>query len=465
MKITTEQKVELTQFEIDHEGHALATLLLYDGRFRHNDTHGWLKYNGKFWESEGSRQTVERAITYTLKKRRGLFAEKEEMKKARFCMGWRTTVANTGMMIAKMEGVYTPISWFDKPLDMLNVNNGVINLRTGELSPHDKAQLFTYCLPVDYLPDEEAPKEWLGFLDSVGLSDDVVSYLQIAVGYSLTGFTSEEVMFYLHGETRSGKGTFTEVINHMIGDLSTGISMETFTSKRMGDTSKFDLAPLKMKRFVTASESTENGKLNPATIKSVTGGDEIYCSFKRKDHFSYRPQFKIWLTSNFPVNVDVDDDAAWGRLRVIRFNNSFLGKEDKTLKDRLKEPKSLEKILKWAVDGARDWFVLKTTGLPLPKEVEAAVKEHRLLLDGIGQFIDQDCELGDAFFIEGKVLYKEYKAWAEDEGHYVVSRKKFTQSLSKKGILSKPQKVKKVNKRGYVGIQMRTSDDVDDIPV
>jgi len=464
MKLTDEQKSTLLSKEIDHEGHAVCVLSLYDGMFRHNDTHGWLRYNGRFWETEGAKQAVERAITNTLQQRRVLFAAIEEMKKANFCSSWRTTITNTMGQMAKHSKVYTPIGRFDNSNDDLNVQNGVVNLRTGKLADHSPDQLFTYCIAVNYSEKQEEPGEWLRFLESTGLSEQMIEFCQIAAGYSLTGHTSEEVMFYLFGATRSGKGTFTEVMNQLLGNLAMGASMETFTSKRYGDTSRFDMAPMKGKRFVTASESTATGKLNAAVIKSITGGDEIYCSFKRKDHFSYRPQFKIWLTSNFPVNMDVDDDAAWGRLRVIKFNNSFLGREDKTLKERLKSKESLERILRWAVLGAMDWYVLKTTGLPLPDEVAAEVDDHRLQLDGIGLYLDEMCDRSDELFVEGKVLHKAYSAWCEDEGNNIAGRKTFTQSLGKKGISAGQKKVGGVNKRGYFGVDFKINTGDDDIP-
>jgi putative DNA primase/helicase len=354
--------------------------------------------------------------------------------------------------IAKDTRIYTPITFFDQSHDHVNCLNGVIDLSTGRIEAHDPKQLYTYCLNVEYHPDAGKPKEFLSFLNSCGLEQDVVDYLQISLGYSLTGHTSEEVMFYLYGKTRSGKGTTMETINDLFGTLSTGVDMETFTSKRYGDTSNFDLAPLKAKRFITASESQRRGQLNPAFIKKVTGGDEIYCSFKRRDHFSYRPQFKIWLTSNFEANTDVDDDAAWGRLRVLKFPLTFLGNEDKTLKKRLKKTLSKQAIFAWVVQGAQLWYEMRGSGLPMPESVRVATEEHRQLLDTVAQFIDESClQKADAFTV-GSTLYSAYKKWCEDEGHTPVGRKRFTQSLSMKGIETEVKHVGGKSQRVYDGV-------------
>lgn len=464
MKPTDEQNTVLLSQAADHEGHAQCTLVLYPGLFRHNDSHGWLHFTGTHWDTEGAEQRVRRAITNTLQKRRELFAAKEQMKSANYCMSWSNNVNGTLTQLAKCTPVYTPVSAFDNYPDWLNAQNGVIDLKSGQLIERTPDHLFTYCLPVEYHPAAEDVGKWVAFLESIGLSAALRDYLQMATGYSLTGHTNEEVMFYLYGQRRSGKGTFVETLNAVLGALSTGVDMNTFTSKRYGDTSNFDLAPLKNKRVITASETSQGGGLNSAVIKKITGGDEIYCSFKRRDHFSYRPQFKVWLTSNFPVNVDVDDDAAWGRLRVVHFSHSFYGHEDKGLKSRLRAKASLEYVLAWAVAGATRWYAHGTRGLPTPQEVEDTTEEHRAILDSVAQFIDQCCVLDTqlidekgnvALFAVGKELYGAYHQWCEDEGYMPLGRKRFTGSMEMKGVHSIVRWTGDSAQRGYSGIGLR----------
>jgi putative DNA primase/helicase len=459
--LTQSQKQVLIAADIDHEGHAYCVLALYSGMFRHNDSHGWLRYNGRYWESEGARQALERATTNTLTMRRELFASVEEFAKAKQCARWRNSVVNTMAQMAKDTQIYTPIAEFDKSPNFINCANGVVDLTTGELEPHHSGQMYTYCLPVAYKPDAPEPTDWLEFLESSGMDEEMIAYLQMALGYTITGHTREEIMFYIFGPPRSGKGTFMETINELMGELSTGVDMSTFSSNRYGDTSNFDLAPLKNKRMITASESTRSGQLNPAVIKKITGGDEVYCSYKRRDHFSYRPKYKIWLTSNFQAAVDVEDDAAWGRLRVIEFPNSKLGQEDKGLKERLKSPAKLESIFRWMVQGAGLWYDTKEVGLTVPDSVQNATNEHRAALDSIEQFLTAEChvdtdtvdEFGRLFyFTVGAELYTAYKKWSEDEGYTPYGRKRFTMSLEKRGIMSDRRVTSGKLSRGYLGV-------------
>ena len=195
---------------------------------------------------------------------------------------------------------------FDQSLDHLNVANGVLNLRTGELEPHSPDQRFTYCLSVAYDPDAAA-SVWTEFLPQVMVDDpEVLPFLQMAVGYSLTGHMTEEKLFYLYGpEGRNGKGTFAEPLLTLLGKpLAKGVDFSTFPRDRDKDAQNFDLAPLKPARFLVASESKQHERLNEAKVKQATGGDELYCAHKNKPHFSYRPMFKIWLLSNYDVNAD-----------------------------------------------------------------------------------------------------------------------------------------------------------------
>lgn len=455
MELTDDQKKTLLTAEVDHEGHSQCVLALYPGLYKFTTTHGWLKYNGTFWEQEGAEQSVERAITNTLAHRRAEFAALEKWKLAKLAASWRQNVTGTKAQLAKASSVFTSIASFDHSPDELNCKNGVLNLKTGKLRSHSPEHLFTYCLPVAYHPELAAnAEEWIVFLVSCGLDREKIEYLRLALGYSLTGHTSEEIMFYLYGKTRSGKGTAMEVVNTILGPLSTGVDMETFTSKRYGDTSNFDLAPLKHKRFITASESQRHGQLNPAFIKKVTGGDDIYCSFKRRDHFNYRPQFKIWLTSNFEANTDVDDDAAWGRLRVIHFPFSFLGKEDKGLKARMKQAENLDTIFAWMVSGAVEWYQIRGQGLPVPESIARQTAEHRAMLDSVAQFVDQLCIVGEGRFSLGSSLYGAYKDWAEEEGYMPFGRKRFTQSLVAKGFEAIVKRTSAGVQRGYVGIEL-----------
>jgi len=427
----------------DDSGNAQCMYYLYGSQFRYCKAYGWLYYNGKYWDMTNAEALVKRAATDVLLRRR---TEAVKHDREAIVRATRATAHNIRSCLYVFDSLITiDVSEFDKSPDLLNCQNGVVDLRTGKITPHDPRQYFTYAIPVDYNPAANTD-QWLQFLhDVVGQKQEIVDYLQLSIGYSLTGHTWEEILFYVHGPTRSGKGTFTETLLAMMGKepLATEVDFVTFTAQRDQDTQNFDLAPLKPCRFIVASESSKYQSFNTAKVKQLTGGNEIRCSFKHKTHFSYRPQFKIWLCSNEPVNADPDDDAVWYRIRVIEFPNSYAGREDKRLKARLREPDNLRGVLRWAIEGAQKWYALEKRGLQTPAEIQDATQNAREGVDVLGQFlaecVRQTDEQGEPLSDEldrvaNDVLYPRYKAWCDENGHKPKGQTGLTRSLKAKGI-------------------------------
>ena len=227
--------------------------------------------------------------------------------------------------------------------------------------------------------------------------------------------------------------------------------------RRDRDSQNFDLAPLKPCRFVTASESGKYQSLNEAVLKRATGGNYIRCAFKHKDHFTYRPMFKLWLSSNFPVNADVDDDAVWARLRVIEFPNCYTGKEDKLLKHKLTRREVLRGVLAWAVLGAVCWYGRGRQGLAVPKAVREATDTARHALDYVGQWVE-DCLMltgGPDDFLSNEALYSSYERWCQSNGVKPKGKRTLTIALKRKGLdAGKLKRIGEVTYRGCEGVKL-----------
>lgn len=427
--------VSLLDFEISDQGNAEAVLYLCQNKFVSTTSHGWLVWTGTHWSNQDADAYLHDAIVHTLRERRKAAVQANSQSYEHlisFCKPNRVRISATVYVLEKLARQSVEI--FDSNPELLNCQNGVVNLRTGQLEPHDPAQHFTYCVPVNYNPRADYI-DWSEFLFQITGSQIMCDYLQMATGYSATGDTREECLFYVYGPTRSGKGTFVETLLALLPKpLGVQADFATFTAKRDGDMQNFDLAPLKPARFIAASESSKYDTLNEAKIKTATGGDWIRCSFKHKDHFEYRPQFKIWLVSNHPVSGDVDDDAFWGRLRVILFPHSFLGKEDKNLKRRMRSAKNLEGVLCWLVEGAMAWYAAKD-GLPIPAEVKTATQYARTELDHVQQWLDECCDADpstNSWTITAEV-YKSYKEYCGVNGINEKGIRHFGRALSAKG--------------------------------
>lgn len=414
------------------EGNARCVTLRYPNRFARNSAYGWLYNTGSHWVTEGAEEKLGLAIVETLQARIRAALESGQAEKQapliKYCAPTNARVQGAKGRLTDI--LFTPLEHFDSPKHLLNCINGVVDLRTGVIRPHEPGDHFLYCVPTEYDPkaDQSTWVDWL--TETVG--NEQQRYLQQVTGYSLTGYTSEEILLYMHGQPRAGKGVVTETIGAMLGQpLAKEVNFATFTAARSGDSQNFDLAPLKPCRVVFASESNAYEKFNEAKVKALTGGNEVYCAFKHHTHFSYRPEFKIWLSSNQPVNADPDDDAVWGRVRVIEFKHSYLGKEDKGLKQRMKSPRILRGVLAWAVAGAVEWFTIGTRGLPEP-EASARVKAaHRAELDNVKVWIDECCMPGE--FTGTSALYSSYQNWCEENGVTPKRQRGLTQALQRKG--------------------------------
>lgn len=433
------------------EGNAQCVHLRHNGKFLHSESLGWLAHTGTHWTMAEAEALVERAITDTLIARLNV-AVKAELSEDRI----KKFIPNSGRVQGAKSQLRSLVSVvperFDTEPNYLNCRNGVVDLRTSELFGHSPNQRFMHCTAVDYLPsaDYSLWSNWL--IDAVG--SPMADWLQIAVGYSITGHTREEVLFYLYGPPRSGKGTFTETLLNLLGvPLAKEVSFSMFLAQRTGDSQNFDLAPLKPTRFLAASESNSYERFNEAKIKALTGGNEVYCAFKHRDHFNYRPQFKIWLSSNQPINADPDDEAVWGRLRVVEFPHSHLGNEDKSLKHAMRTPEALQGVLAWAVAGAMRWYKLGNAGLPEIESSAATKKTHRSELDNVQAWLDECCSLVDTFCAYS-ALYNSYELWCKANGVEPKKQKGFSQAMIHKGFSSKTARSGNTTVRGFQGLRL-----------
>lgn len=437
------------------EGNAQCVNLRHRGRFIYNDAYGWLYNSGTHWMEGGAEAALDRAIVDTLNAR--IAAAGASGKAEQYASVIKKAIPDSGRVSGAKSLfsslVYASPSSFDTNPDLLNCTNGVVDLRTGEMRTHSISDRFMHCAPVAYNAGaDQSP--WLDWL-SPTVGADVADWLQIAVGYTLTGYTREEILFYLFGPSRAGKGLFTETLCAMLGEpLAKEVNFSTFTAQRTGDSQNFDLAPLKPCRLVAASESNAYERFNEAKVKALTGGNEVYCAFKHRTHFSYRPTFKIWLSSNQPVNADPDDDAVWGRLRVIEFPKCYLNREDKTMKERMRTPAILEGVLAWAVAGAVRWYSLGAPGL---EEIESSrrLKEaHRGDLDNVKAWLDECCMVGGHGFTANSILYLSYEKWCRENGVEPKRQKGFSQALIRKSYSEARTTHEGRQMRGFRGIAL-----------
>ncbi len=397
----------------------------------------WMYWDGKMWRVDDGSEIKKLADLICDDIKREAILEQDEKTQIEMLRWASKTASSKGKenMIKEcqhLEGVPASPDDFDSYTDYINCQNGIVNLRNGELIPHDSNFMMSKITMCDYDTSGAKPTLWLKFLDDVTNHDkELQEYIQKCVGYSLSGSTREQCAYFLYGMGNNGKSTFLDVIADMIGGYASNAQPETIMMKKWGsEGASSDIARLKSARFVTSEEPTEGVRLNEGLLKQLTGGSKVTCRFLYGDEFEYMPEFKIWIATNHKPIVRGTDFGIWRRIKLIPFEvNIPASKVDKMLKYKLR--KEMPQIMRWAVEGCIKW---QKEGMAEPKRVLDAVKEYKQEMDLLAGFlescilIDYDCKEK----IASSDLFRIYSRWAKENNEYEMSSKKFFREIGKK---------------------------------
>ncbi len=337
------------------------------------------------------------------------------------------------------------LSEFDANPLALNCANGVVDLKSGKLRPHRRADLHSKISPVEYDPDASCNR-WMAFLKQViGGDISLLNFLQVAVGYSLTGLTSEQVLFFLFGHGANGKSVFIELLMRLLGDYAMTARSETIMARR-GDGIPNDIARLAGSRLVTINETAEGQRLHEPLLKDLTGGDTVAARFLHREYFEFTPQFKLWIRGNHKPTIIGTDLGIWRRIRLVPFAVTIPENErDPNLGSKLAD--ELPGILSWAVKGAQTWL---RAGLAIPDVISDAIQEYKAEEDILGAFIDEQCRVDRNTQVTAKALYGAYHAWADRAGETCVSQRRFGMAIRDRGF----DKTKSGGRTVYHGLEL-----------
>lgn len=430
----------------------------YGADLRYAEGRGWLAWDDRRWRPGAKGDVIRKAkgIARLLKDEAAGIADAAEATKL-FNWGLRSQsrhVIEAVVALAWSEPeIETALDALDTDPWLLNVQNGTLDLRTGELGPHRRENLITKLAPVEYDPEARS-KVWERFLEeTTGGDSDLRDYLQRAVGYSLTGDTGEEVIFLGHGPAAAGKSTFMSAIKNAIGDYTMTADFETFLARGFGGGIRNDIARLAGARLVSSIEVEEGKRLAEGMVKELTGGDDVTARFLFREHFTFKPACKLWLVANHKSRVRDDDEAIWRRIRVIPFAHPIPKEErDPAVKAELTDPrKSGAAILAWAVTGCIAW---QREGLGLPKNVEAATASYREEMDFSARFWEERCSFGPGLWTATADLRRAYHAWCDQnevDRHLHLDDRNFAERLRARGCADQKRK----HQRGWLGIAVR----------
>lgn len=300
---------------------------------------------------------------------------------------------------------------------LLNVKNGVIDLRTGNLLPHSRDLLMTKQGTCDYDPGAKSDL-WEEVINYALHEKDLLDFVQKAFGYALTGSTEEQVFFYFYGLPSTGKSTILEAFRGVIGNYSEVADASTFMIRDNNGGPREDLARLSNARFVLAPEVEKESRLAEAAVARLTGQDVITARFLHQQSFSFTPNFKLFFAANHKPRVSGDQNSGiWRRIKIVPFLNK-VQKADKSIPFRLKQDEHKRAILAWAVEGALKWQQdrKKHFGLTVPGVVEEAVAEYQVESDPIAEFVSECFTKHDGGRTPKQAVYEAYEFWCEMSG-------------------------------------------------
>jgi putative DNA primase/helicase len=313
---------------------------------------------------------------------------------------------------------------------LLGVQNGVVDLKTGQFRPARQEDLITKRAGVAFDAAVKCP-EWLKFLDTVTGGDaDLQSYLQRVMGYTLTGSVREEVMFVLYGTGSNGKSTFRETVHSLLGDYALAADAGLLIERKTPGGASPELARLKGRRLVSINETSENDHLNEARVKFITSQDKITARSLYQDFFDYDPSHKTFLMTNHKPIIRGTDIGIWRRIHLLPFTVTIpADKVEKDFRERRLMPE-LPGILNWALAGLAAY---REQGLNPPVTVLASTQEYRADMDIVGQWIAERCEQEPNASVPTSLAYNNYVQWAEEEVGWILKKLTFRRHLSDRG--------------------------------
>jgi P4 family phage/plasmid primase-like protien len=347
-----------------------------------------------------------------------------------------TSIRNTGSLARSEPGIAVCPEQFDKDPFALNVANGTLDLRTGQLREHRRDDYLTKLAPVPYIPEAECPT-WQSFLDKVfGGDHELIGFIQRLAGYLLTGHTREQAVVFFHGSGANGKSTFVKALLEILGDYGVRAPASLILSKGGGSEHPTVKTTVFGKRLAVINETPEDRELDDANLKEMASPDRITARGMHENYWEFDPTHKLVISTNHKPRIKSTDPGTWRRVCLVLFGQKFWQRDkgetgppeleaDLELPDKLRAEYS--GILRWMVEGCMEW---QRIGLNYPKSVRIATAQYKAAEDSIAEFLDSCCEQKADAKSGATELLKAYKGHT---GDWDMTARKFASLLRGRG--------------------------------
>lgn len=328
-------------------------------------------------------------------------------------------------LLRALDGVTVRQALFDSDPYLVGFRGGkCCNLKNGEIrgiSPNDH---LTKTLGAEYVPGavcllwEQKLFEWC-------CGDaELVRFLQVWVGYCLSGLTEFQGLLFLFGGGANGKSVFVNIVLQLLGNYAKTLPSESLMMKNNDSGATNDIARLAGARLVTSVELPEGRIFNENLIKSLTGGDVVSARFLYGEFFEFTPFLKLAISGNHKPIIRGNDLGIWRRINLVPFV-AKVEKPDPDLTNKLKG--ELSGVLNWALTG---WRIYQAEGLVIPDAVKRESLEYRQEMDIVGQWLDQCTTPAIGNKIKAADFYNSFKFWAEENGFFCPNSSAFGRKLA-----------------------------------
>lgn len=454
-------------------GQALVINDKFSNRLRYSPATDYIVYNGSYWEEskpqaqgvvqelttlqlEEAENLVKRQLnkmsklgmlevlaSLSPKKAEGVFDEQQlevyrEFLDAKEYQKFALKRRNSNFITSALKEARPMLEINPRELDenefYLNTPTCTVDLKTSEKMEHESSHYITKQTTVD--PSSEGIDVWVDALNTFFCDDnDLIDYVQQIVGLAAIGKVYIEALIIAFGEGKNGKSTFWNTIARVLGSYSGHMSADTLTTGRNRNI-KPEMAELKGKRLVIASETEDGQRLSTASIKQLCSTDDIYAEKKYKDPFSYVPSHTLVLYTNHLPKVGEIDKGTWRRLIVIPFDAKISSNKDvKNYADYLYDTAG-GAILQWIIEGAKKIIEAEYKLVP-PVRVQAAIDEYMDQNNWLKHFLDECCDIDKSNTEKSGELYQEYRNYCVRSGEYTRSSGSFCSALEASGFTRK----------------------------
>lgn len=413
-----------------HDDIANALIRRHGDRLRFVSGFGWHVWDGKRWQRDAAEKAHEfvKSIGRALRRRA---AEQDNDALWKLARSLNTAKGIGAILDFARSDPLLRISpdRLDSDPWRLNVQNGTIDLRTGERRSHDPGDLITRCCPVDFDPSARAPM-FEKFMREIQPNQELRDYLARLFGYAAIGVVQEHVLACLWGPGANGKSVLVDVVSHVLDGYAKPGPSTLIVTDGKHTPHPTDVASCHGSRLVVVHETKRGAAFDASKVKLLTGGDKLTARHMRQDFFEFDPTHTLVMLSNYKPEADANDAALWRRVQLVPFEVVIPpDKQDRTLAERIKREEAAG-VLRWIVEGAQRW---REQGLNPPKIVREQTAAYRAAEDVIGRFIEECCVTGPGIKVGGGALLSAFKTWCQDQGERSARGNEFSAELQGRG--------------------------------